>query len=213
MIRIGDKFREERESKKLTIGEVAKATKIKAEFIDVIEKGEYEKLPSPAYANGFVKNYAKYLGLDEEKSLALFRREFDVKKNYEVLPKGFTDTKSYSFSKLKIGRSLLFAGIIVAFIVGFILFQYRSAFLNPKLTINSPIENETITSLSIEVNGKTSKDATLVINDQDVTVERDGTFSKEITVFPGNSTLIIKSENRYGRVSMIERKILVEPNY
>lgn len=213
MVKIGDKFREERENKNLTIEEVAKATKIKADFLYAIEKGEYDKLPSPAYASGFVKNYAKFLGMDEKKSLAIFRREFDVKKNYEVLPKGFADVKSYSFYKYKIGRSIFLAGFAIVFILGFILFQYRSAVINPKLEIDSPLENQTITSLSIEVVGKTSPESTLLINDQDVIVGKDGSFSKEITLFPGSSTIIVKSENRFGRVSLIERKILVEPNY
>ena len=52
MIRVGQLLRDERVRKRLTIEEVAKATKIRTNFLSAIEKGEYKKLPSSAYAQG-----------------------------------------------------------------------------------------------------------------------------------------------------------------
>jgi len=86
MVPVGQRLQRERIQKKLTIEDVAKATKIKAVFLAAIEKGEYTKLPSPAYAQGFVRNYASYLGLPKGEITALFKREFDEKKAYKVLP-------------------------------------------------------------------------------------------------------------------------------
>ena len=86
MIRAGQKLRDERQRRGLTLSEISNATKIKVEFLSAIEKGEYEKLPSASYAHGFVGNYAKFLDFEEEEILALFRREFDGKKVYKVLP-------------------------------------------------------------------------------------------------------------------------------
>ena len=62
MVPLGKRLLSARTQRKLSLEEVAAATKIKARFLSAIEKGEYEKLPSPAYAKGFVKNYAAYLG-------------------------------------------------------------------------------------------------------------------------------------------------------
>ncbi|MGH2637780.1 MAG: helix-turn-helix domain-containing protein, partial [Rhabdochlamydiaceae bacterium] len=68
--------------------EIAAAIKIRPEFLSAIEKGDYQHLPSPAYASGFVTNYAAYLGFPKRETLALFRREFDEQKAYKVLPRG-----------------------------------------------------------------------------------------------------------------------------
>ena len=104
---IGQQFAEERKSKGLTIPEVAKETKIKEEFLRSIEKGDFKSLPSSAYASGFVRNYAKYLGLPPEKSLAIYRREYDEKKNVDVLPRGFSNPDEYTPPKFKFGRTVV----------------------------------------------------------------------------------------------------------
>jgi len=213
MLKIGIQFQEDRKKRNITLEEASLATKIKKEFLSAIEKGEYDKLPSPAYASGFVRNYAKYLGLPVEKSMALFRREFDVKKSIDVLPKGFSDTNYYAFSKLKIARGAILVFLVLFFVIGFLTYQYRSAFFDPGLSVSSPKEGEVVTSLTVEVKGKTDPDSTLYIDNQDVAVEKDGGFSKSITVFPGETTINFVSENRFGRVTTLKRNIIVNPNY
>lgn len=52
-----------RGKKGLSINDAADATKIRMSFISAIERGEYKKLPSGAYIQGFVKNYIEFLGL------------------------------------------------------------------------------------------------------------------------------------------------------
>ena len=80
MTRVGEKLYEERIKKGYTLEEVSKATKIKVHFLQAIEKGDYKKLPSGTYAQGFVKNYAGFLKLPEHEMLALFKREYDEEK-------------------------------------------------------------------------------------------------------------------------------------
>ena len=64
MSSVGSMLREAREKKKLTIDDVARATKIKKDLLEALEEDEYEKLPAPTYVRGFLKIYASYLGLD-----------------------------------------------------------------------------------------------------------------------------------------------------
>ena len=151
MITIGQEFREERKNQGLSLEEVAKATKIKEEFLRAIEKGDFRVLPSSAYAHGFVRNYAKFLGLPVEKSLAIFRREFDEKKNIEVLPRSFSNPREFTRPRVRFGRSIILIGAIFIIVAGYLFFQYRSAFFNPSLEIMSPSENQTINSLSVKV--------------------------------------------------------------
>ena len=72
---IGDKLRTERERQKLTIQDIAKATSIRALYIEAIEKGEYNSLPGTVYAKGFIRNYATFLKLDANEAVHQFMEE------------------------------------------------------------------------------------------------------------------------------------------
>ncbi len=211
MIKIGTEFAEERKRKNLTLEEIAKATKIREEFLRAIEKGDFKALPSSAYAYGFVRNYAKFLGLPVEKSLALFRREFDEKKNIEVLPRGFSNPREYSMPRFRIGRSMVLISGVFIIVLAFLLFQYRAAIFNPSLSVDHPAENQTVNSVNVEVRGKTDPNSTLSIDNEDVSIESNGTFKKNITVFPGNTVINIRVENKFGRVTVLKRTVLVKP--
>lgn len=209
---IGQEFAEERKRQGLTIEEISKSTKIKEEFLRAIEKGDFKALPSPAYSYGFVRNYAKYLGLPVEKSLAIYRREYDEKRNVEVLPRGFSNPKEYTPPKFRLGRSIAVLALIFVVIAGFLVFQYRAAVFNPGIDIDSPKENEALKSLVVDVRGNTDPASTLFIDSKEVPVNSDGSFQKKVTVFPGESVLTFRVENKFGRVTTVERKIIVKPN-
>lgn len=211
MIRIGATFSEERKRKNLTLEEISKATKIREEFLGAIEKGDFKALPSSAYAYGFVRNYAKFLGLPIEKSLALFRREFDEKKNIEVLPIGLANPREYALPRFRIGKSMFLVGLIFFAVVAFLIFQYRAAIFNPGLSVEYPLENQTVNSVNIEIKGKTDPNSTLSIDNEDVSVESDGTFKKVITVFPGDTSINFQVENKFGRMTLLKRNIKVLP--
>lgn len=213
MIRIGQQFAEERRRQGLTIAEISQSTKIREEFLKAIERGDFKSLPGSSYAYGFVRNYAKFLGLPVEKSLALFRREFDEKKNIEILPRGFTNPKEYSISRFKIGRSALLIFFVSLVVLSFIIFQYRSALFNPALKVDSPAANSILRSLNIEVSGRTDPQASLTVDGSQVSVDDNGNFNKQITVFPGSVVIDVKAQNKFGKTSEVKRTITVKPGY
>ena len=63
MSEIGNLLRSAREKRNVTLDEVAAATCIKVTYLDALEQGNYNALPGPAYVTGFLRNYARYLGL------------------------------------------------------------------------------------------------------------------------------------------------------
>lgn len=210
MIRVGQKLQEERIRKGYSLEDVAKATKIKVAFLQAIEKGEYKKLPTSAYAYGFVKNYGTFLGLPAKETLPIFRREFDEKKAYRVLPDGFTQESIPITRRIPMQRTLLMGGLFFLCLFGYILFQYKSAFMSPSLSIISPKENQTFSKGSIEVSGKADSNATVFVNTVAVPVDQNGDFKKTISVFPGKETITIKAVSRFGKENIIERHIEVQ---
>ena len=210
MIKVGQRLKEARLEKKLSLEDVAKETKIRASFLSAIESGDYHKLPSPSYAQGFVRNYASFLGLSEREMIILFRREFDQEKEVKVLPKGFVEDKPLPVSRFKVSQAIAGLILLVFLVGGFLLYQYRHAFLDPKLEISTPEENAVV-SQDITVKGETDPNVTLLVNDEPVTVEDSGRFTKTVSAFPGATVVTIEAENNFGRKTVVERTVQVRP--
>lgn len=123
MVKLGQLLYRQRMRRRVSFEDAARATKIKASFLAAIERGEYYKLPSPAYAKGFVLNYAAFLGISRAEALALFRREFDEKRAYKVLPDSLSKTQTFPRIRIKFKESFLVMGLLILFFVGFLLFS------------------------------------------------------------------------------------------
>lgn len=78
---LGAVFKQERERRGLSVEDVVQRTKISRRNLLAIEAGRKEDLPHPVYAKGFVKNYARLLGLDPEEYAAALSREYFVADN------------------------------------------------------------------------------------------------------------------------------------
>jgi cytoskeleton protein RodZ len=72
---IGVLLRRTRESKRLTLADVARGLRIRLHYLEAIENGLYERLPAPVYTVGFIRAYADFLGLDGEEAVRRFRHE------------------------------------------------------------------------------------------------------------------------------------------
>jgi cytoskeleton protein RodZ len=70
MTGFGEYLRREREMRGVSLEEISTATKISIRFLQAIENEELSKLPGGIFTRSFVRTYARYLGLDEERVLA-----------------------------------------------------------------------------------------------------------------------------------------------
>jgi len=210
MIRVGERLKEERERQGYSLDDIAIATKIRPQFLKGIEEGNYKGLPSSAYIQGFVKNYIDYLGLPQKQLMALFRREFDEQEYRTVLPENITAKKEISLNRVRIRQVFVLGGAVILVLLIYIFLQYKAAFFNPSLTVDSPQEQSVITSQTVTVSGSTEANDSVTVNNVPVFVDGSGDFKKEITVFSGNSTITIKSTNTFGKTSTILRHIVVK---
>jgi len=71
---VGEFFRQVRETKGLTVDEVSSKTRIRSDFVKALEDGNFSKLPDQVFARGFVRSYARSLGLDEEDAIQRFTK-------------------------------------------------------------------------------------------------------------------------------------------
>jgi cytoskeletal protein RodZ len=70
MSSVGETLRRERLRKDLSLEQISRETKISARLLDAIEKDRFELLPGGVFAKSFVRQYARFLGLDEEEIAA-----------------------------------------------------------------------------------------------------------------------------------------------
>lgn len=69
-MRIGEQLRAAREARGLSLEDAAAGTRIKRVYLEALENEAFSLLPSPAHARGFLRRYARWLGLDETALLA-----------------------------------------------------------------------------------------------------------------------------------------------
>lgn len=67
---LGEKLRQAREARGLTLSEVSEQTRISTLYLESIENDDYRGLPGGIFNKGFVKSYAKFVGIKEEDALA-----------------------------------------------------------------------------------------------------------------------------------------------
>lgn len=65
----GDKFRNAREKKDLTLDQVSNVTKISSRMLKAIEEEHFDQLPGGVFNKGFIRAYAKHLGLNDEEAV------------------------------------------------------------------------------------------------------------------------------------------------
>lgn len=71
---IGQILRATREDHELTLDQVAAATHIRLHYIQAMEMGDFDALPSRVQMKGFLRSYASLLGLDEKILLDMLER-------------------------------------------------------------------------------------------------------------------------------------------
>ena len=84
---VGNKLREARARKKLSLQQVEEATKIRGRYLGAIENDEWDHLPGDTYARAFVRTYGRYLGLDGDRLAEEHRRSRGAARPGERLPR------------------------------------------------------------------------------------------------------------------------------
>jgi cytoskeleton protein RodZ len=73
---IGSSLREARVRRGLDLAQVERDTKIRARYLAALEDDNFDALPGPAYARGFLRTYADYLGLESQRFVDEYHSRF-----------------------------------------------------------------------------------------------------------------------------------------
>ena len=73
---IGRALRSAREHRGKSLEEAGRDTRVRTDYLDALEREAFQALGSDVYVRGFLRSYAKYLGLNHEKVVAAYERVY-----------------------------------------------------------------------------------------------------------------------------------------
>ena len=121
---LGERFRAAREQRGLSLSEVAEHLRIRSVYLAAIEDENWSAIGAPVYTRGFLRTYARYLGLDPEEAVAEFTGG-----SGQATPSQ-APSRQFSFTELRRERSmgplLWVAGVVAVALVGFVIYLYFS---------------------------------------------------------------------------------------
>jgi cytoskeletal protein RodZ len=208
---IGSILKEKRKEQKLELKQVSDIIKIRVDYLQALEDGNYGNFPSEVYLKGFLKNYAKYLGIGTDKALALYRRENERKQNDPSI-KAINKIKNKNFSMTFTPNRLiaLIAGLAIILIIVYLSSYVGKVLKKPDMKLTSPVAIDTETEGSyktdanfIEISGTTEIGSKLTINDQQLNLNNFEKFSKQLDLEEGQNKFVIKAESQFGRTKII----------
>ncbi|MFO0671469.1 MAG: helix-turn-helix domain-containing protein [Polyangiaceae bacterium] len=118
MTSIGEFLRRQREGKRMSLSEVARVTRIPQNTLESIEGDRFDELPGEVFVRGFLKSYAKAVGVVPDEVLARYSSSRRV---------AFV-TPLPAPSPIRIDASRRF-GVAIAFVLLLILFTLALSFV------------------------------------------------------------------------------------
>ena len=120
---LGEEFRSAREARGLTLSDVAEQIHIRSVYLNAIENEDWTAIGAPVYVRGFIRTYARFLGLDAEDAVAMFNRYAPVERAVAAMPLVSGDERGGSVPSLGAILGVLVAVLLVGF-VGYEYWQY-----------------------------------------------------------------------------------------
>ena len=116
----GEELRREREIRGISLKEISDATKISKRFLEAIENNDHRTLPAPVFTRGFVREYARYLGLNAEEMVTRYNYaaagddRIEQSSHLQSLVRPESPEPAKGIPRTRIDRNVVFLVVIVA---------------------------------------------------------------------------------------------------
>jgi cytoskeletal protein RodZ len=119
---LGERFRAAREQRGQTLSEVAEHLRIRSVYLAAIEEENWGAIGAPVYTRGFLRTYARYLGLDPEDAVA----QYNAAAGNAPQPSSQSSGSSAYREPRSLGPLIWISGIVALALVGFVIYLYFS---------------------------------------------------------------------------------------
>ena len=79
----GSLLREARERRRVSLNEISRKTKVPEAALALLDEGSLEGLPADVFVRGFIRSYAKFVGISDVEPLGLYQRALDERRRTE----------------------------------------------------------------------------------------------------------------------------------
>lgn len=219
MQKLGELLKSKREEKNISIKEASNLTKIREKMIEELESGRYESFLSEMHIKSFIRAYSRFLGLNEEKTLAMYRRERQNTHTSEgeILKKTSKYYQLRSFVSgvfnLKTLLSLIFLALLFATIY-FFYAQWQTFNQPPTLIILKPNQNDILEEENFVIEGITDSLSVKVVVDGNIAnfVDSNGRFRVNAKFTePGAKRFTIVAENEFKKRTEFNLDLIYKP--
>lgn len=199
---LGEKLIKLRTQYRMSLLEISKATRIQVKYLEALESGDHRDLPAEVYVRGFLRSYARYLGLEDDAFVKLYDKEKHIRthlgKEKPVAERKAIQLRNAWVVTPRTG-ALMVIGLMLLGTFVYLFGELRSFVAEPHLAIMSPASGLVTNEGSITVVGKTDRGAQITLNSEPVFVNNEGGFQETLTLQPGPNTIRILATNRFDK--------------
>lgn len=99
---------------------------------------------------------------------------------------------------------IVLSAIVALLILGYAYHRTEDLIRGPRITINLPVNGETVDAPLLRIGGTIKNSAALTINGQSILTDNLGEFNEDILLARGYNVLEVRAEDRFGR-SAVEK--------
>lgn len=209
---LADKLKQARLEQAKTLEQASLATKIQVKYLEVLEEGDYQKLPGNIYSKAWLKLYGDFLNLPIDELLVDYKIEKSISDKLTKVSTPIVKTNNispYNILKPKVLKFLWVAGLVLMLLT-YLAWEINNTISPPEVIIFEPSNNFRTSESSVTIKGQTRAEVQLTINNELVLLDENGSFSQTINLINGLNNLEISAKKKHSKTKIIEIAILRE---
>lgn len=195
---LGSRLARLRREHKISRADAAARLGLSPTDIKNLESDRLDLLPYTVDPGDAIRHFALMLG----------QNPADFRLTQPKSEAGITSPKqlvSLSRTTTSLLMSLLLIGI-----AGFLIWRIVAALALPTLNLNQPAHGLTTSQPSVLVSGRSSEQAQVFVNNTNVPLNPDGSFSAEVILSPGPNDIEVLAINSFGRQAVQNRTVIYQ---
>lgn len=212
---LSERFVRQREALGIELLDAARKTSISMDYLQAIEASRYHELPGKIYGKNFVREYAKFLGLNPDTSVQRYLTEYSVfvKTNKQPdLVASHKPVERVMWNNLLVTPRIVRNFVVFLLIVvciGYLGTRVKAIVEPPELVISTPDDNIVITENTVAVAGWVEPETTVELNGQQVVTDPEGNFTEQLFLQQGTNVIEIVAYKKHSKEQSVYRRVVV----